>query len=226
MARKNPAQPHNVATLPAAGRRPLPPDGLVVPALGDADVRFVAAPDLAAWIRHTFIDGDGALGNAEHAHLQHASIGVLWTNASAAKQGRWIIGTAEMPRPPGNLWPQQRSACFVRELLGSTPHFVLTFHAPTAVEMSDLEWCALVEHELYHCAQARDEFGAPKFKVDGSPAFTIRGHDVEEFVGVVARYGASSSPSVLAMVEAAKRLPMVGDAAIGRACGTCGRKVA
>jgi len=58
-----------------------------------------------------------------------------------------------------------------------------------------------LEHELYHIVQSVDEFGAPKFNRDtGMPTLTLRGHDVEEFVGVVRRYGA-------------------------RACGTCILKI-
>lgn len=30
-------------------------------------------------------------------------------------------------------------------------------------QCNDLEFCALVEHELYHIAQATDDYGAPKF---------------------------------------------------------------
>jgi len=49
----------------------------------------------------------------------------------------------------------------------------------------------------------RDAFGAPKFKKStGLPSFTLRGHDVEEFVGVVRRYGAAAA-GVQAMIDAA-----------------------
>nr|WP_271894430.1 putative metallopeptidase [Phyllobacterium sp. IY22] len=47
-----------------------------------------------------------------------------------------------------------------------------------------------MEHELYHAGQDRDSFGAPKFrKSTGLPVFILRGHDIEEFIGVVRRYG-------------------------------------
>jgi hypothetical protein len=37
----------------------------------------------------------------------------------------------------------------------------------------DATFCALVEHELSHCGQERDEFGMPRFKKStGLPAFS------------------------------------------------------
>ena len=47
----------------------------------------------------------------------------------------------------------------------------------------------------------------------------MRAHDVEEFVGVVRRYGASQE--VRALVEAASQPPEVAKINIARACGTC-----
>jgi hypothetical protein len=78
---------------------------------------------------------------------------------------------------------------------------------------------------MYHIGQARDEFGAPVFvKSTGLPKLAIRGHDVEEFVGVVRRYGAGVD--VQRMVDAAKAAPEVAKINIARACGTCLLKVA
>lgn len=92
-------------------------------------------------------------------------------------------------------------------------------------QAGDAEFCALVEHELYHCGQERDAFGAPKFRQSGLPAFTMRGHDVEEFVGVVRRYGADAS-GVRDLVEAASHEPTIARASIAQACGTCMLRVA
>lgn len=86
---------------------------------------------------------------------------------------------------------------------------------------SDAAFCALCEHELSHCGQARDEFGVPKFSQEtGMPAFCMRGHDVEEFVGVVARYGALT-PEIAALVQAANSAPVVAGGQIAIACGSC-----
>lgn len=117
-------------------------------------------------------------------------------------------------------WAKARAEQQVREWFGFIPDFILTFSAPYATHASDAEFCALVEHELYHCGQERDEWDAPKFRKSGLPAFTMRGHDVEEFVGVVRRYGADAS-GVRDLVEAASHEPLIARASIAQACGTC-----
>jgi len=122
-------------------------------------------------------------------------------------------------------WQRARAIQQIEEWFEEMPDFLLTFSAPAAVGIDDASFCALVEHELYHCAQKLDKYGMPAFKADGTPSFCIRGHDVEEFVGVVARYGAEAA-GVSAMVDAAKRSPLIGRASIAGACGTCALKAA
>ncbi len=96
---------------------------------------------------------------------------------------------------------------------------VITLAADYCSQCTDAELCALIEHELYHIAQKLDQYGAPKFTQDGLPSLTIRSHDVEEFVGVVRRYGASED--VQQLIDAASRPPEVAKINISRACGTC-----
>ena len=191
---------------------------------------FVAAADVLAWIRDTFVWGIGSspLANPDHGHLALATIGVLWTNEKNASKGREVVGTAEIFAPKGNAWQNARQQQQLREWFGEAPDFILTFSAPYATSIDDATFCALVEHELYHCAQALDEYGTPKFDREGVPAWTIRGHDVEQFVGVVRRYGARAA-GVDAMVTAAKLAetqPIVRATEIAGACGTCLAKVA
>ena len=102
---------------------------------------------------------------------------------------------------------------------GYVPSFLITLAADYCAGCSDAEFCAIVEHELYHIAQALDKYGEPKFTEEGLPRLKLRGHDVEEFVGVVRRYGASEG--VKALVEAANNPPEVAKINIARACGTC-----
>nr|WP_172685678.1 putative metallopeptidase [Sinorhizobium meliloti] len=60
----------------------------------------------------------------------------------------------------------------------------------------------------------------------GAPVFTIRGHNVEAFVGVVRRYGANAA-GVRVIVNAANRPPEIALAKIiAHACGTCQLRVA
>lgn len=201
--------------------RPMPPE-----AMGDFGDRFEPDDAFRDWIVATFIDADAPLANPDHAHLSEAEIGVLWTNCDNSRNMRVVIGQAElMPPMAMGKWQRARAIQQVEGWFGSVPDFLLTFHAPAASTMDDASFCALVEHELYHCAQKLDQYGMPKFRDDGSPSFAIRGHDVEEFVGVVARYGATD-PGVAAMIEVAKHRPIVGLADIAGACGTCALKAA
>ncbi len=203
-------------------KRPLPP----VDMIDDTNIRFEPAPDLLEWARTTLIDDTADLMNEDHAHLRCATIGALWTNVPNGRQGRRIVGQAEMGLPPAGKWQRARIELQLQHWFDYVPDFVLTFDAEYASTCSDAEFCALVEHELYHCGQEKDAFGAPKFrKLSGLPAFTLRGHDVEEFVGVVRRYGADAS-GIRAIVDAANRPPEIARARIEHACGTCHLRVA
>src|SRR3546814_10113718 len=106
------------------------------------------------------------------------------------------------------------------EWFGRVPEFLITLDAAFCSACSDAQFCALVEHELYHVAHAMDQYGAPQFYKDsGKPKLCIRGHDVEEFTGVARRYGATDT-STAALVAAANARPEVSAAAITNACGT------
>lgn len=202
------------------GGRPCPPATVF-----DPDARpFTPDPDCETWIRATFLDPDGPLHNPEHEHLRAALIGVLWTTMPASRHMMTIIGQAEVPTFQGGKWVKGRQEQQLHEWFGVLPDFVLTFDAHFAAGCDDATWCAVVEHELYHCGQAKDEFGAPKFKRNGMPVFGMRGHDVEEFVGVVRRYGVGAAAGrTRELVEAAAAPPTVAAASIAGACGTCRR---
>lgn len=199
--------------------RPMPPADLAITG------EFRPAPDVSDWLRRAFIDPDATMVNEEHAHLRAANIGVLWTNVPNSRQMRVILATAEQPIFRGSKWSKARQDQQIAEWFGEAPDFLLTFSAGWAETASDVEWCAVAEHELYHCAYDRDVYGMPKFHQDGSPCFAMRGHDVEEFVGIVRRYGAVSR-EVREMVDAAQQQPAVRDFDIRRSCGTCMRSAA
>lgn len=189
----------------------------------------MASQELSQWALDNFILPSGKLHNEDHAHLEFAAIGFLWTNAVNKRQMREIAGQAELAKPPQSMgtWGKVRWEQQTREFFGLIPDFIITIYAPYVLEINDSTFCALIEHELYHCAQAVDEFGAPKFTKEGLPRFAIKGHDVEEFVGVVKRYGVNASAGeIKALVEAAKRVPEVKGADISKACGTCALKLA
>jgi hypothetical protein len=175
---------------------------------------------VATWLRDTFVTEGSPLYNEDHKHLAFAAIGVLWTNVANSGQQRTVLATAEMPTPKGARWTIARAKYQLAQWFGDVPDFVITLSAPLLSDVDDATFCAVLEHELYHCSQARNEFGAPKWHLDGSPVFGIRGHDVEEFVSIVARYGAGAT-RVGALVQAAQQRPLVQAASIVGACGTC-----
>jgi hypothetical protein len=205
-------------------KRPNPPKELQ--SFGDG---FAPDPIFAAWIKSIFITEDGTLCNADHRHLRSANIGVLWTNAPCSRQGQRVVGMAEIPRPPtsANKWHQARFNFQLTEWFGRIPDFLLTFDARYAVKIADLNFCATIEHELYHCGQAKNQYGCLKFRKNGSPVWTINPHEVEEHVGVIRRYGVGAGAGkTVEFVAAARKVPLIGAAQIAGACGTCTLKLA
>lgn len=201
-------------------KRPVPPAKL----FGEEALfgMYVPAPEVVEWLRAAFLEDGSKLYNEEHIHLKDADICVLWTNDPYAKQGRRVAGTAEIPMFRCGAWQKGRQEQQMREWFERVPQFLITLDANYAAQASDAEFCALVEHELYHCGQERDEFGAPKFTKHGLPKYAMRGHDVEEFVGIVRRYGAGNAAGDTAkLVEAASKPPEVAKLDISRCCGTC-----
>lgn len=198
-----------------ATTRPHPPEEVA----DDMPVRCAPDASFAQWLHDTFIAATGPLANEAHEHLMDAKIGCLWTNRPNTRKQMQVLATAEVPFVMGGTWVKARAEQQLRDWFEADIDFLLTFYGPECDILDDRALCALVEHELYHCAQAMDRFGAPKFDRSGSPVYAIRGHDVEEFVGVVERYGVTS-PDLQRMVNAAKRTPMIGDTPITIACGT------
>ncbi len=203
--------------------RPMPPAELV-----GGPVLFARAPDVEAWLREVFIETAGPLHAERHAVLEDAEIGVLWAQPMAKRRGKIIAGQAERPKPPQSaygwarsLWEWNMAQLFPEAL----PDFLLTFSSVLAAESDPASWCALVKHELCHCAQAEDEFGDPLFHsaaAGGGPMWTTIGHDFEEFDDVVKDFG----PDVLGggarrLIQAAASGPRIAPASIRLACGNC-----
>ena len=200
--------------------RPLPPAEF-------ADLmccRFLPAPEVLKWARAEILTEGGQLYNADHAHLEYADVQFLWAPGSFQKQGRTVLGQCEEMLFRCGPWQKGRQQQQMAEWFGAIPDFLITLDGRYCMSCSDAEFCALVEHELYHIGQEQDEFGGPAFTKDGLPKLCMRGHDVEEFVGVVRRYGASED--VQRIIDAAKSAPEVAKINIARACGTCLLKAA
>lgn len=208
----------NLASL----KRPLPPEELVRAARRSSAQVFEPCELLSNWIGAHFIEPDGALFRAEHRHLKRARLGCLWTNTPLSMKGQDVAATAEMPSAQGNAWARARFKQQLREWFGFEPDFLLTFYAPNCHERGDAEFCALVRHELLHCAQKRNSEGELAFDRDGKPLFTMRGHDVEEFVPVMEDFGVDCGAGMsAAFVRAALHPPKIARAKIALACGAC-----
>ncbi|MCZ8408179.1 putative metallopeptidase [Achromobacter dolens] len=190
--------------------RPAPPEGVE---------SFAPAPDLLAWVEATIFTPGRLLHNQDHAHLVDADLAFLWASSGFEKAGRVVLGQAEQVMFRAGGWQKARQEQQMIEWFGRVPAFLITLAADYCATCSDAEFCALVEHELYHIGHAPDAYGAPVFDKEGRPKLRIVGHDVEEFVGVVARYGPSSD--VLRLTGAAGAAPSVQWPDVARACGPC-----
>lgn len=179
-----------------------------------------------------FIAEDGPLVNPDHVHLWLAKLGFIWTNCENKRRGNRVIGQAELVSNAGGrsgLWQRGRSDQQLLEWFdGELPDFLITLDALYCESAGDAKFCALVDHELYHCAQATDAFGMPAFwRESGLPKFAMRSHDVEEFVGVVRRFGIEAAgEKAVDMVVAAAQQPSIGPAKLAGSCGTCLRLAA
>jgi len=180
---------------------------------------FTPAPDMPEWVQATFLDKASPVANPEPAHLADAQIGYLWAAVKNKRKGKRVIGQCETGTPQGAMstWAKARVEQQIKDRFGSLPDFTITLDANYCAACGVAEFMALVEHELYHAAQDVDSFGAPKFNSQtGRPVFTIRGHDVGQFIGAVRRYGADAA-GVHELVGAASRPPEIARAHIEHA---------
>ncbi|MEX3914874.1 putative metallopeptidase [Paraburkholderia sp. BR10872] len=199
-------------------QRPRPPNSLFD--AGNWFRRFTPADGVADWVHQTLLSEHSPLYNADHFHLKDADVEFLWAAQENTKQMRRVVGQCEEVTFRAGAWQKGRQEQQMHEWFGRVPAYLITLDAIYANECSDVEWCALIEHELYHIAQKADEFGAPAFAKDGLPKLGIRGHDVEEFVGIVRRYGIGAGDTAK-LVAAAQKAPEIGSFNIAQACGTC-----
>lgn len=211
-------KPKNSA--PPGQTRPMPPESFTDPLAS----RYMPAPEVLKWARAEILTEGGQLHNPDFEHLEYADVQFLWAPQGFVKAGRTVLGQCEEVTFRCGPWQKGRQQQQMIDWFGFVPGYLITLDAEYCLKCSDVEFCALVEHELYHIAQELDEFGSPAFNKFGLPKLCIRGHDVEEFVGVVRRYGASED--VQRMIDAAATKPEVAKLNIARACGTCLLKVA
>ncbi|WP_246288662.1 putative metallopeptidase [Achromobacter deleyi] len=88
------------------------------------------------------------------------------------------------------------------------PAFLIILAADYYAGCSGGEFCALIEHELYHIGHLPDPYGVPAFDKLDRPKLRIVGHGVEEVV--VASYGPSANAQEIADAAWAKAAIDVG----------------
>ncbi|QGA44730.1 transposase [Acinetobacter nosocomialis] len=184
--------------------------------------------DLWPWIEETFLCEWGKLHNPDHEHLlsfQPPEISFLWAYAKCEAKDKRVYGQTEKVMINVGGWRKQRQELQLINWFGDVPKYIITLDARICQVMSDTDFCALVEHELYHIGHKKNkDSGEFEYTSVGEPRLYLRGHDVEEFHGVVQRYGASEE--VQKMVNLANEGPTISRANIAHACGTCLLKLA
>ena len=133
-----------------------------------------------------------------------------------------VVGTMRLttPNPMQDDWAKALQRHQLRSFFGHIPDFLMTLYAPYMATCDNATFCAVVEHELLH---ARLKFITRK----GKPIWGIIGHDVEEHVNIVERYGVGAAAGrTRDLVLAAKKRPLIAAAQLDWACGNQVKKAA
>lgn len=206
--------------------RPFPPQDLIDKAEENEAIRLAPAPDLMNWVITNFLTIGGPLHNPDHDHIAemlHDNEGFLacaWASSACVAKKRMVLGQCEKVMFNQGGWKKARQEQQMRDWFGYVPVYLITIDASYCDQATDRDFCALIEHELYHIGVERDQDGEPLYSdITGLPKHYLAGHDVEEFVGVVKRWGADEN--VKRLIEVAKQAPFVSDVNISKCCGTC-----
>ena len=206
--------------------RPFPPQDLIDKAEEDEAIRLAPAPDLMNWVITNFLTIGGPLHNPDHDHIaellhdNEEFLAFAWASSACVAKKRMVLGQCEKVMFNQGGWKKARQEQQMRDWFGYVPTYLITIDASYCDQATDRDFCALIEHELYHIGVERDQDGEPLYSdMTGLPKHYLAGHDVEEFVGVVKRWGADES--VKRLIEVAKQAPFVSDVNISKCCGTC-----
>jgi len=128
-----------------------------------------------------------------HEPLSAATIAFIFRDEEIRDKGKVVAASAHLPRlqgPAAKHWGRFMEWSLVRLLGCVQPDFVILIDRNLWEGLDLSQRVAIIDHELCHTGQARDEEGHLRFnRVTGAPIWEIRGHDLEEFNGVIARHG-------------------------------------
>lgn len=155
------------------------------------------APEVAKIVAELIEDVD------VHWPLDSCRIECLFMKDAPVKGGRLVLGRA---RRVGGLTAYLADRLFHAQELyrPPVPFFVIEIAEPQWREMTDDQRRALVDHELCHCVVDDDT-------ADGVPKLSTRGHDLEEFFGIVARHGLWSADITMMAGQVSKQLALAID---------------
>ena len=206
--------------------RPFPPTDLIDQAEEEEAIRLEPAVDLKEWVVSNFLTIGGHLYNPDHDHIaellhdNEEFLAFAWASSAAVAKKRMVLGQCEKVMFNVGGLKKARQEQQMRDWFSFVPQYLITIDASFCEEASDNDFCALIEHELYHIGVERDEDGeAPYSDMTGLPKHYLASHDVEEFYGVVRRWGANES--VKRLVEITKQAPFVSDFNVSACCGNC-----
>ncbi len=196
--------------------RPFPQTDFIDQAQEEEAIRIIAAPELKEWVITNFLTLGGELHNPDHDHIaellhdDETFLAFAWASSAFTLAKRMVLGQCEKVMFNQGGWKKARQEQQMRDWFGFVPIYLITIDANFCEQASDREFCALIEHELYHIGVERDGDGEIVYSDHtGLPKHYLAGHEVEEFVGVVKRWGASDG--IKRLVEVAKQAPFVSE---------------
>ena len=127
-------------------KRPLPGENF----LGEFNPynRLIPADGVYDWVYQNIIAETGAIHNPDHIHLDGADIAFMWAQHGFTKKGRTVLGQAEEVMFRAGGWQKSRMEQQMNEWFGHQPDYIITLAADYCSQCSDLDFCALIEHEL------------------------------------------------------------------------------
>jgi hypothetical protein len=119
----------------------------------------------------------------QHHELVNCHIEYMFIKKAPKSKGRVKLGCVRLVTGRNAWLVGLNGERTTKTFLTGVPFFLMEIsHDEWHARLDDSQKIALVDHELSHCAISYDD-------ETGEPVLSTRGHDVEEFVGVISRNG-------------------------------------